>query len=223
MTSGSPAQRPRHVFYLHGFASSAQSKKAAYLGERLRAHGLALHALDFNQPAFETLTMTRMLEQTGAAIGRLEPGPVALVGSSLGAVVAIHMAGRMPERVSRLVLLAPALMFARDGRAFPDPAQVARWKANGSLDVFHFGYGGRRPLHYAFYEDSLRYDVLDVGVRQPVLIFQGLRDEAVDHRIVEKYAATRPNVTLVLLDDDHQLMASLSRIWDGMAPFLGLA
>ncbi|MGE5244051.1 MAG: YqiA/YcfP family alpha/beta fold hydrolase [Betaproteobacteria bacterium] len=223
MIPESPARTPRHVFYLHGFASSAQSKKAAYFGERLRAHGLVLRTPDFNQPSFETLTMTRMLEQTTAAIQDLEPGPIALIGSSLGAVVAIHMAGRMPDRISRLVLLAPALTFARDGHSFLGQDRLARWKANGSLDVFHFGYGGTRPLHYTFYEDSLKYDVLEVGVRQPVLIFQGLRDEAVDHRAVEKYAATRPNVTLALLDDDHQLMASLSRIWDDMAPFFGLA
>jgi pimeloyl-ACP methyl ester carboxylesterase len=214
---------PRHVLYLHGFASSAQSKKAAYFGERLRAHGLALHIPDFNEPAFESLTITRMLEQTTEVIDRLEPGPVALIGSSLGAVVAIHAAGRLPGRVDRLVLLAPALTFAKDGHAFLAPDRVARWKSAGSLDVFHFGHGAMRPLHYAFYEDSLKYDAFEVGLRQPVLIFQGLRDEAVDHRMVERYAATRPNVTLALLDDDHQLMASLPRMWNDMAPFFGLA
>jgi pimeloyl-ACP methyl ester carboxylesterase len=214
--------RPQHVFYLHGFASSAQSKKAAYFGERLRAHGLVLHTPDFNEPSFETLTMTRMIEQTTAVINGLGPGPVALIGSSLGAVVAIHVAGRMAERVDRLVLLAPALMFAKDGHAFLGPERVARWKTSGALDVFHFGHGGTRPLGYGFYEDSLQYDAFEVGLRQPVLIFQGLRDEAVDHRVVERYASTRPNVTLSLLDDDHQLMASLSRMWDDMAPFLGL-
>ncbi len=221
-TTEPPVERPRHIFYLHGFASSAQSKKAAYFGERLRAHGLTLRTPDFNQPAFESLTMTRMLDQTAAAIERLEPGPIALIGSSLGAVVAIHTAGRMPGRISRLVLLAPALAFARDGHGFLAPDRVARWRASGSLEVFHFGYGGTRPLHYEFYEDSQRYDVMEVGLRQPVLIFQGMHDEAVDFRGVEQYAAVRPNVTLALLEDDHQLMASLSRIWDDMAPFLGL-
>jgi len=29
-------------------------------------------------------------------------------------------------------------------------------------------------------------------------------------------------VTLSLLDDDHQLVASLPRIWDDLQPFLGL-
>jgi hypothetical protein len=224
---GEPGQRgagrrPHHVFYVHGFASSAQSKKAAYFGERLRAHGLTLLCPDLNEPEFESLTMTRMLEQLAAAIDRLEPGPIALVGSSLGAIVAIHTAGRMPDRVERLVLLAPALMFGNAAHQFLGPERVAAWRTSGTLDVFHFGYGATRQLNYRFYEDSLRYDAFEVGVHQPTLIVQGRRDEAVDCRIVEKYAATRPNVTLLLLDDDHQLVASLPRIWKDVAPFLGL-
>jgi hypothetical protein len=59
-------------------------------------------------------------------------------------------------------------------------------------------------------------------VRQPTIVFQGVRDDAVDYRTVERFAATRPNVVLTLVDDDHQLMASLSRIWNEMAQFLKL-
>jgi hypothetical protein len=39
---------------------------------------------------------------------------------------------------------------------------------------------------------------------------------------VERFAAARPNVKLTLLDDDHQLVSSLSRIWSEVQPFLGL-
>jgi hypothetical protein len=44
----------------------------------------------------------------------------------------------------------------------------------------------------------------------------------VDHGTVERFARTRPNVTLSLLDDDHQLTASLPRIWNDVEAFLGL-
>ena len=73
-----------------------------------------------------------------------------------------------------------------------------------------------------FYEDSLRYDAFNAVVPQPTLIFQGLRDASVDHRTVEQFANARPNVTLSLLDDDHQLIASLPRMWNDIQPFLGL-
>ena len=58
----------------------------------------------------------------------------------------------------------------------------------------------------------------DVGM--PILVFQGRRDTAVSPAIVEQWAATRPNVRLHLLDDDHQLGTSLGFIWTQMEAFL---
>jgi pimeloyl-ACP methyl ester carboxylesterase len=224
-----------HVFYLHGFASSGQSKKAAYFAERLRPHGIPLRCPDFNQPDFSSLTMTRMLDRLAGDIATLgppslgspscAPGPsagVVLIGSSLGAIVAIHTAARIADRIDRLVLLAPALMAPRDAGNILGSERVARWQATGTLDLFHHGYGGMRSLSYGFYEDGLQYDAFTVDVRQPTLIFQGLRDESVDHRVVEQFAAARPNVQLTLVDDDHQLMASLPRIWSDISAFLEL-
>jgi pimeloyl-ACP methyl ester carboxylesterase len=211
-----------NVFYLHGFVSSGQSKKAAYFAERFRPHGIALRCPDFNEPDFPSLTMTRMLDRLAADIVTLDGHSIVLIGSSLGAIVAVHTAARMADRIDRLVLLAPALMFPRDADKILGAERVARWQATGALDLFHHGYGGMRSLNYSFYEDSLQYDAFAADVRQRTLIFQGLRDDALDHRVVEQYAATRPNVHLTLVDDDHQLMASLPRIWSDMAAFLEL-
>jgi uncharacterized protein len=89
-----------HVFYLHGFASSARSSKARFFGERLASLGLPLHLPDFNEPDFFSLTTTRMLDQVDAAIAELPPGPVVLIGSSLGAFVAWHSAARRAARAA---------------------------------------------------------------------------------------------------------------------------
>ena len=211
-----------HIYYLHGFASSPQSKKAAYFAERLRPHGLTLRCPDFNEPDFSSLTMTRMLDQLAADIVTLAPEPVVLIGSSLGAVVAIHTAARMPDRIDRLVLLAPAVMFPRDAPKVLGTDRVARWQTTGTLDVFHHADGGMRPLSYRFYEDGVQYDAFAADVSQRTLIVQGLRDESVDYRVVERFAAARPNMQLTLLDDEHQLMASLPRIWNDTETFLEL-
>jgi pimeloyl-ACP methyl ester carboxylesterase len=80
----------RHVIYLHGFTSSPASSKAQRFGRELAARGVTFACPDFNHPSFHTLTITRMLEQTAEAIARAPAGPVALVGSSLGAFVAVH-------------------------------------------------------------------------------------------------------------------------------------
>lgn len=213
---------PRQVLYLHGFASSAQSKKAAYFAERLRPFGVSLRCPDFNEPDFESLTLTRMIGQVERELAGMPGGPVALIGSSLGAVVAIHVAGRAPARVDRLVLLAPALMFGKEGHRFLSRERVEEWRRTGTLEVYHYADDAMRRLDWRFYEDGLQYDVFRVSLHQPVLIFQGLRDESVDHVDVERYSSARPNVTLTLLDDDHQLMASLPRIWTDTAAFLEL-
>jgi pimeloyl-ACP methyl ester carboxylesterase len=211
-----------NVFYLHGFASSARSKKAMYLGERFASHGIALRCPDLNEPEFFSLTLTRMLDRLARDIAALDREPVVLIGSSFGAVVAIHAAARLADRIGRLVLLAPAVMFPKDADKVLGADRVAEWRRSGTLDVFHHGDGLTRPLNYAFYEDGLRYDAMTAEVAQPVRVFQGVRDEAVDHRVVERWAALRPNVQLTLLEDDHQLLASLPTIWSEMTVFLDL-
>ena len=209
------------VFYLHGFASSPKSTKAGYFADRLREHGVAMHCPDFNEPDFTTLTVTRMLEQLGAALAGAD-GPSTLIGSSLGGALAVLGAARFADKVDRVVLMAPAVMFAKPGHHLLPVERIAEWRREGALPFFHYAFGEERLLNVEFYEDSLRYDPFDSVFTQPALVFQGLRDASVDYRTVEAFARTRPNVTLSLLDDDHQLTASLPRMWEAVAPFLGL-
>ncbi len=209
------------VFYLHGFASGAGSSKAAWFGDRLRAAGIPFHCPDFNEPSFSTLTISRMLEQLGRALAD-QRSPAALIGSSLGGTLAILAADRFADRVDRVILLAPAVMFAKPGHHLLPPERVEAWRRSGTLPFFHYAYDEPRPLGFAFYEDSLSYDAYHATLAQPTLIFQGLRDASVDYRTVEQFARGRPNVTLSLLDDDHQLIASLPRVWNDAAPFLGV-
>ena len=211
-----------HVFYLHGFASSPKSTKVGFFREKFREHGIGLACPDFNEPDFATLTLTRMLDQVGAQLARLEGAPVTLIGSSLGGTLAILAADRFAAQVERVVLMAPAVMFAKPGHHLLPPERVDEWRRRGSLPFFHHADNAERDLGYAFYEDSLRYDAFHAAMRQPALIFQGLHDASVDHRTVETFAKTRPNVTLSLLEDDHQLTASLPRVWPDVEAFLGL-
>ena len=83
----------RHLIYLHGFASSPESSKARRFGRELAARGVGFACPDLNAPSFERLTVTRMLEATAGLIAAAE-APTALVGSSLGAFVALHAADR---------------------------------------------------------------------------------------------------------------------------------
>jgi pimeloyl-ACP methyl ester carboxylesterase len=204
------------VLYLHGFASSNRSGKATYLGQCLRAKGERFAAPDLNLPDFSTLTISRMLDQTRALI-EAEADPVTLIGSSLGAFVAVNAAAAWPERVRALVLLAPALDLRDLGGA-----QLQAWRESGQMTVFHFAYGRLMPVGYALYEDAQRYDTFHADVRVPTLILQGRHDTVVNPATVEAWAQARPTVQLELLDDDHQLAASLPAMWQRIEAFLGL-
>lgn len=212
----------RHVYYLHGFASGATSSKGRWLGERLASLGIELRCPDFNLPDFATLTVTRMIDDVERWMTADGDGPVALVGSSLGALVAYHAAVRN-ARVDRLILLAPALDIAPSLRRGLGGPKVDEWQHHGSLEVFHYGYNEPRRVNYTLFEDCERYDPFTTPLDIPILIFQGRRDESVNPKMVERFASTRPNVELHMLDDDHQLISSLSYIWEHTQRFLGLA
>lgn len=206
-----------HVFYLHGFASSAKSTKAAFFAEKLRERGLSLHTPDFNEPDFSTLTITRMIVQTIGAIESLPPGPVVLIGSSLGGFVAVQTALRLSvsatHPIVRLVLLAPALDFSGNRTRDLGDRGLEEWESTGELNVFHYGFGRIIPVHYELYSDARGYDCVNAELTMPIQIFQGTRDTAVDPESVKAWARSRPNVELHLLDDDHQLAGSLDYIW----------
>ena len=217
--------RPVHLIYLHGFASSPQSSKALFLRDRLAARGLTLHCPDLNEPDFSTLTTTRMIVQVEQLIGRLGAGPVALLGSSLGAFVALHLAERAgrdapTSQVARLVLLAPALDFGTRGMTGLGGDELERWRVTDQLEVEHHAAGGRRLLRYALYADAQRYDSFATRTSVPTLILHGRQDVVVDPAMVERFAATRGHVRLRMLDDDHQLKGSLETIWQEVSAFL---
>jgi uncharacterized protein len=216
-----------HYFYLHGFASSPDSGKADYIRRRLAPLGVHLHAPDFNAPDFSSLTVTRMLAQVRSAIVALPPGPVGLIGSSLGGFVAIHAAASgVADRehpIARLVLLAPAVDFASGRDGWLSDAELERWRATGWREVFHHALGRGVPLHYGLYEDGNRYDAFEAEFDTPTLVFQGEQDTVVNPTRVTEWAAPRRNVRVRMLADDHRLQAHLDAIWAESAAFLGLS
>jgi len=223
---GSVESRPmppvRHVVYLHGFASSPGSSKAQRFAAELAKHGVGFSCPDLNQPAFETLTVTRMLDQARDAIAQTT-GRVALFGSSLGAFVALHAANAdRTGRVDRLVLMAPALDFGGNRLRQLGEHGIEEWRASGRLRVHHYAFDEPRDVHFALYEDAARYDAFAVTLTKPTLVFQGRQDASVNPEMVEKWTKGQPNVTLRMLDDDHQLTASVETIWGECERFLGL-
>lgn len=215
-----------HVLYLHGFASSPQSSKAQFFAERFAGHGIGFSCPDLNQPDFATLTISRMLQQIEKRISALPPGNVVVMGSSLGGFVAIEATARQADDarhpVSHLILLAPAVELEWDRWSEVGPGGIVRWRRMGDIEIFHYAQNRLARLKFAFYEDANQYRPAARRLSQPMLIFQGRRDESVSPTLVERFAQAQPNATLHLLEDGHQLRSSVDFMWAETARFLGL-
>ena len=215
-----------HVYYLHGFASSPASSKAAFFRERLAKRGMDLHCPDFSEPVFSTLTVSRMLQQLDRQIAALPSDNVVLIGSSLGGFVAVEAAARQIRQtshpISHLVLLAPAIELEWEKWDEVNRYGLAAWCAKGEIEMFHYAHNEQCSLKFDFYEDAKQYCAAARVLDQRMLIFQGRWDESVTPSLVEKFAKAQPNATLHMVDDGHQLRNNLDFIWQKTAAALQL-
>ena len=203
------------VLYLHGFASSPKSRKAAFIMGRLRGLGVEVEAPDLAAGDFEHLTISGQLRIV-ADLARNEP--VSLIGSSLGGYLAALYAARHPK-VERLVLFAPAFRFRELWAAELGPERMSRWKETGALSVFHYGAGCEMQIGYQLMEDASRFEAFP-EFEQPTLILHGDRDNVVPVRQSVEFAESHPNVRMVRLPSDHELGDVLERIWQETKSFL---
>jgi pimeloyl-ACP methyl ester carboxylesterase len=203
------------IVYLHGFASSPKSKKAAIFRQRLESEGFDVTVPDLNGAWFRNLTVSGMLSVVEGAAG---DGPVSLMGSSLGGYLAALYAARH-ENVEKLVLLAPAFGFARRWMEELGEPAVRQWRESGERMAMNYATGAVEPIGWALMEDGLRYED-EPAVLQPTLIFHGVQDSVVPVAASRAYARTRTSATLFEVDSDHELLSAVEEIWAATKEFL---
>lgn len=137
------------------------------------AADVELDTPDLNVPSFERLDFDAMVA-LGVARGRAHP-PDVIVGSSLGALVALSVAREFDVP---LVLIAPALGIA------------ARWidelPPGDPISVFNQARGGNAPIHRVFFERMARVDADRHPPVRPVTVIVGRQDESVGFGNVER-------------------------------------
>ena len=206
------------VIYLHGFASSPSSRKACFFAERLRQAGATCDIPALDGGDFFGLTLSRQL----AVIDAVAAGErVTLIGSSMGGYLAALYAASHAN-VERVVLLAPAFGFARRWPQRLGEGVVARWRAEGSMEVFHYAAGEARRVSIALLDDGAQYPDFP-QVRQPALLFHGRQDDVVPYTFSEEFQALHPAAHLHLFESGHELTDVLEPMWRLTADFLGLA
>jgi pimeloyl-ACP methyl ester carboxylesterase len=206
----------KNVLYLHGFASSPRGRKIALLRERLEPRGLRIVAPDLNIPSFQRLDFKAMSRI--AFWEAKKHMPAVLVGSSLGALVALDLA-EVAAAVA-LVLIAPALGFG------------SRWleklPPGDPIPFFHHGEMRELPVHRRFFEDMARLDVESRPPRIRTTVVMGTSDESVPYEGVrrvwdtwEKAGLPEGSRFVAIEGGDHGLVGHVDVIADEIASVAG--
>jgi uncharacterized protein len=199
--------------YLHGLASSPQSTKAVALAEHFGRRGVRLERLDLRVPSMEHLRLSQIMTTVEAAIGGADDRAL-LFGSSLGGLAAARVAER-DARVCALVLLAPAFRLFDRWRERLGDQRWQQWRERGWFAIPDHSNNRLVRLDFGFVEEAQAIDDRNDGwpdVRVPTLILHGQRDDIVPIGHSRSFAAGKPWVKLVELDDVHELTSSLPRI-----------
>ena len=197
--------------YLHGLGSSPRSHKGVVLARAFAGRGVTLERPDLNRPSFASLDHAAMLAAVDEMDAREPHGPPwRLVGSSLGGWLAARWAELRPDRVDRLVLLCPGFVLAVRWPDVVGAEQMARWQREGALALADAN-GDLVDVHWGFMESARRHPGTP-EVPCATLIMHGVQDAIVPIEYSRRYAATRPHVQLIELEDDHSLTGSSDRV-----------
>ena len=206
-----PGAGPTIVF-LPGYMSDLSGSKAAAVGDWACANNRACLLLDYSGCGqsggqFAAGTLSRWRNEVLALIAAQCPGPVVLVGSSMGGWLMVLVALAISAQVTALVGIAAAPDFTDWGYSAEQKALLAA----GETVLEANPYGPEMtPTHPAFWRDGEAQRVLDSGIALtcPVRLLHGQQDADVPWQVALRLAqAVRSadvQVTLVK-DGDHRL------------------
>ncbi|WP_374590327.1 alpha/beta hydrolase [Novosphingobium sp.] len=206
-----PGTGPTLVF-LPGYMSDMAGGKATAVFDWARAQGRACLLLDYSgcgesSGAFADGTLSRWREEVTALIQAHCPGPVVLIGSSMGGWLMLLVALELHSRVAGLIGIAAAPDFTDWGFDAEQKALLA----SGETLFEDNPYGPEpTPTHAAFWQDGERVRLLDqeIALDCPVRLLHGQADPdvpwQVSLRLAEALRSADVQVTLIK-DGDHRL------------------
>lgn len=208
-----------NILYLHGFASSPQSRKAQWFRQRFTAAGLEISIPDLEGGDFRGLTISKMLERVAQDSGG---ATVTLMGSSLGAFVAARYAELWPGKVDRLILMAPAFGFVQRWIEDLGGEVVDLWQRTGSMRMMHYGRGAEEEIGWGLVEDALRHPA-EPQPPHRALVFHGTLDQVVPLEAAQRWCHGQPQRRFVAYEDGHELGQVMPQMWGEIQAFLGIS
>lgn len=209
------------LVWLGGYRSDMMGTKAETLDQWAGEHGHAFLRHDYSGHGesggnFSDGTISRWLDESLAVFRRFTDGRQILVGSSMGAWIALRMVQELQNsgegsRIGGLVLLAPAPDFTTE---LMEPHLAKKQKRDLEIQGYFEEKSEYSPepniYTRALFEDGRRNRVLDgmIDTHCPVHILQGLADPDVPQAHALKLVSHLPadDVTVSLVKDgDHRL------------------
>lgn len=204
------------VVWLGGFHSDMTGTKAVALEAWAAALGSAYVRFDYSghgqsHGRFEDGTISQWRDDALAVIDRCTSGPLVLVGSSMGGWIALLVALARPQRVTGIVLIAPAPDFTEDlmWAEFPDTVKDQIMTAGSWLRPSAYGEEPY-PITRALIEDGRQHRLLGgpINITVPVRILHGQADPDVPWQrsllLMDRLAGPDVMATFVK-DGDHRL------------------
>ena len=201
------------LVFLPGYKSDMAGSKACAVFDWAKAQGRACLLLDYSgcgesSGAFADGTLSRWRGEVLALIEAHCPGPVILIGSSMGGWLMLLCALALaPERRAGLIGIAAAPDFTEWGRSGEDKARLAA----GETVYEDNPYGPEpTPTHSGFWQDGQANRLLDseIPLDCPVRLLHGQCDPDVPWQLslalAERLRSADVQVTL-LKDGDHRL------------------
>jgi pimeloyl-ACP methyl ester carboxylesterase len=218
---GHIAYRRRHgiepgLMFLGGFRSDMSGTKATALDDFAAATGRAYTRFDYrghgaSSGRFEELALGDWIADGLEVLDRVAEGPQILIGSSMGAWVALHLALLRPGRMAGLVTMAAAPDFTEELIwARLDEGQRERMRREGRIE---------RPSAHAPEPDILTLRLIEDGRSHlllgrpialpcPARLLHGTADADVPWifslRLLDRLQSADARLTLIK-DGDHRL------------------
>jgi pimeloyl-ACP methyl ester carboxylesterase len=204
------------VVFLGGFRSDMEGSKALHLRDACAEQGRAFLRLDYSGHgisggAFEEGTIGAWTEDAALVIQSQAPGPVVLVGSSMGGWIALLLARRWGEaRVRAVIGIAAAPDFTE--ALMPGEFSEAERAALARDGVLRrpSQYGDPIPITLRLLTEGRNHLLLPgpIPYAGPVRLLQGMADPDVPwkHALRIMEALPGPDAELTLIKDgDHRL------------------
>lgn len=204
----SPEQgKPPLVIVCHGFDGTKTDRKFIELARALQKEGIATFRFDFegcgdSEGKFEEMTIKKEASDLNSAItavlkeGDLNSQKIALVGHSLGAVVATLFLKNFKVPVKILVFWNQAFNQERLFKVWHTEDETKNWERNGFL------IKGDKKMGKEYLEENKDKDwssLLSEIPETPILLVQGKEDEDVPPEFSERLAEHHQNIKLEVL------------------------